>query len=395
MTDRIRDDQFDREIRDFLAWQAEDLVDPPTAADIATHIGSGTFTRSAGPRLAPQLVWVLLAGLLIAGLLGAVAVGSSWFLDDGVPPFNDGVLPPAVRVAEASPTSDSTTAPKPTDAAPSPTPRVAQPSPVVEDPIASAYEALFLRLDVVDGSPTVIAIGVDAAGHERQIARLPGAWVAYALRSPGGDFQAPMGAVSPSGGFLAPMGAVSPSGLLAIPTGDADLMMHWEIFDLLRPEAAPIVVPGIEQHIGQLQTPYVISDVRRPSVSWGPGERLGIPFHNCDELSCGVYAVVDGRTGLAIPGRPRVEPSCRTRDRSGSDILSATGSVVRRAPDGSREELVPPSGVKFACLAPNDSMLVYSRLASASDPEASLIDLGGGGRTEIAGSFAGWLAVDR
>ena len=147
----------------------------------------------------------------------------------------------------------------------------------------------------------VVAVGLGRRRRLRAVLQ-PSAQVvalhhlAVALRPPGGGFQAPMGAVSPKGGFLAPMGAVSPSGLLAIPSGDAELMMHWEIFDVSRPDAPPSIVPGIEQYIGQLQTPFVTSDLRRPSVSWGAGERLAIPFHSCDELSCGVYSVVDGRT---------------------------------------------------------------------------------------------------
>ena len=46
--------------------------------------------------------------------------------------------------------------------------------------------------------PEVIAVGVDPTGHERQVARLKDAWVAYKLQS-GGGFLAPMGAVSSSG----------------------------------------------------------------------------------------------------------------------------------------------------------------------------------------------------
>ena len=143
-----------------------------------------------------------------------------------------------------------------------------------KEPIAAAYEAVFLRLKVVDGSPEVLAIGVDPTGHERQIARLKDAWVAYKLQS--------------GGGFLAPMGAVSPSGLLAIPVGD-DLrtgplpMVHWEIFDLQRaswspdrrardrgrPRAAgdgaiPLWPGRAERHLGHRRAPWhPVAQLRR------------------------------------------------------------------------------------------------------------------------------------
>ncbi len=165
---------------------------------------------------------------------------------------------------------DEATSPTPQASIPTVAPQVSPAS--SEEPIAAAYEAVFLRLEVADGSPEVLAIGVDAAGQEREIARLPDAWVAYAL---------------PDGGYLAPIGAVSPSGLLAIPVraddSDAPLpKMRWEIFDLHQPEAAPIVVPGIEQGLEELGLgPYLTKDPE-PSVHWAAGERLGIPWHSCD-----------------------------------------------------------------------------------------------------------------
>ncbi|HVQ22472.1 MAG TPA: hypothetical protein VMT36_04310, partial [Candidatus Saccharimonadia bacterium] len=240
-------------------------------------------------------------------------------------------------------------------------------------------------LEVVDGSPEVLAIGVDPQGHERQIARLKDAWVAYKLQS--------------GGGFLAPMGAVAPSGLLAIPVGD-DLrkgplpMVHWEIFDLHSPEAAPIPVPGIEEGLEELgQGPYLTAAVT-PSVTWAPGERVGIPWHSCDELSCGVLSFFDGRTGAAVEGRPHAEPNCRTKERSGSEISVFDGGVRQRDPDGSRKELVPPSGVAFACLAPDDSMIVHSSGLPPASPHAAVIDLVNGTSSAIEGNFAGWLAVE-
>lgn len=268
-----------------------------------------------------------------------------------------------------------------------PIPSVGTPEPPAssQEPVAAAYEAVFLRLKVVDGSPEVLAIGVDPAGHERGIARLKDAWVAYKL---------PAG-----GGFLAPMGAVAPSGLLAIPVGD-DVragplpMVHWDIFDLHRAEAAPIVVPGIEQRLEQLGMGPYLSDPTEPSVTWATDDRLGLPWHSCDELSCGVLSFFDGRTGAAIEGRPHAEPNCRTRDRSGSEISVFDGGVVRRDPDGSRDELVPPGRTAFACLAPDDSMIVHSSGQPPAAPIAGVIDLENGTRTAIEGSFAGWLAIE-
>ncbi len=285
----------------------------------------------------------------------------------------------------STPTDSTTIAVSPTPAAPIPTVGTQEPAAPSEDPAEAAYEAVLLRLEVVDGSPEVLAVGVDSTGHERQIGRLPDAWVAYRLGS-GGE-------------FLAPAGAVSTSGLLAIPVSergqDGPLpTMRWEIFDLHRPEAAPIVVPGVEQGLDQIATtPYLTSDMR-PGAHWAAGERLGIPLHSCDELSCGIWSFFDGRTGAAIPGRPHAEPSCRTRDRSGADIAVFDGGVVRRDPDGSREELVSPSGVEFACLAPDDSMVVHSSGMPPSSPVAGLISLESGARFAIEGNFAGWLAVD-
>jgi hypothetical protein len=284
----------------------------------------------------------------------------------------------------SSPTSGPTTAIGPTLA---PIPSVGTPEPPAssEEPIAAAYEAVFLRLKVVDGSPEVLAIGVDSAGQERQIARLKNAWVAYKLGS--------------GGGYLAPMGAVAPSGLLAIPVGD-DLregplpMVHWEIFDLHRAEAAPIAVPGIEEGLEQLgMGPYLTGEAE-PSVTWAAGDRLGIPWHSCDELSCGVLSFFDGRSGAAIEGRPHAEPNCRTRDRSGSQISVFDGGVVRRDPDGGREQLVPSSGVAFACFAPDDSMIVHGSGLPPSAPVAGLIAPESGQTFETTGNFAGWLAVE-
>jgi hypothetical protein len=261
---------------------------------------------------------------------------------------------------------------------------VPQGSPALSaDPIAATYEAVFLRLNVADGSPQVLAIGVDADGREREIARLAGAWLAYPL---------------PDGGYLAPIGAVSESGLLAIPVraGDSEAQlptMRWEIFDLRQPEAAPIVVPDIEQRLEELGLgPYLTKDPE-PSVHWAAGERLGIPWHSCDSVSCGVWAFFDGRSGEAIPRRPHAEASCRTRDQTGADVTLFDGGVVRRDAQGTSEEVVPSSGIAFACLAPNDSMIAYGSGQPPSSPVSGVI--GKSGKTfPTEGNFAGWLGTE-
>jgi len=84
MTERLHDEQLDREIRTFLAWQAEKIAGAPSATEIATRISSRAGTRTAGLRLAPQLVWVVLAGLLIVALMVAVVIGAGLLRDDPV-----------------------------------------------------------------------------------------------------------------------------------------------------------------------------------------------------------------------------------------------------------------------------------------------------------------------
>jgi Tol biopolymer transport system component len=73
MTHRLHDDQLDREIRTFLALQAEDVAGAPSAAEMAIRVSSHAGTRMIGPRLAPELVWVVLAVLLVATLVVAAA----------------------------------------------------------------------------------------------------------------------------------------------------------------------------------------------------------------------------------------------------------------------------------------------------------------------------------
>jgi hypothetical protein len=385
MTDRMLDDQLDREVRDFLAWQAEDITEAPTATEMATRITASLGARNVWLRRQPQLVWVLLAGVLIAALISALLVGAALLR---------------------------------------------------HDPVLSSYEAVFLRLDeMVDGSVEVDAVGVNGEGRERQIARLSSAWVKYGIGN---------------GTLLAPMGAVSSSGLLAIPHGTIG-GVEWEIFDLHRPQVQPIVVPGIRQDVEQLQlTPFFRLDMR-PSVFWGPEERLAIPWYDrvppTDPGGSNTnwhLSFVNGRTGAsttvdlsprgvllpwwasdgsgvffgssdAVIDPPRVlRPdgtfgdgtvadavrSCRTRNESGAEVSTLAGRVVLRSADYRSEEVLAPGGVGFACFAPDDSAIVLgteigSGTTTAAHPIARLIASGSGARYEIEGSFAGWMEVDR
>lgn len=90
MTDRsIRPDQldqFDHEIQRFLTWHADDVAGAPTATEIVARISSGKRTRVRASRLAPQFVWIVLLGLLLAALIGAALVGASLLRRDPPPP---------------------------------------------------------------------------------------------------------------------------------------------------------------------------------------------------------------------------------------------------------------------------------------------------------------------
>ena len=249
----------------------------------------------------------------------------------------------------------------------------------------AAYEAVFLRTKVIDGSPEVVVVGVDDGGREREIARLRDAWVAYQLQS---------------GGYLAPTGAVSPSGLLAIPVSDAGSdqplpRMHWEIVDLRRSAMTPVVVPGIDLGLEQLGTlPYLSTDME-PSVDWSAADRLGLPWRSCDSISCGVWAFFDGHTGEPIRGRPHAEPMCRERDASGAAFRVFDGGLERQGQDGTRTKVVAPSHLAFACLAPDDSMVAYGSGQPPSAPAGGVLASGTGTTFATSGAFAGWLGVDR
>ncbi len=352
---------------------------PPSAAEVAARISAHGGTRSIGLRLAPRPVWILVAGLLVAALLGALVVGSMQ------------------RHAV---------------------------------PLGTAYEAVFLHLDVVGETPVVVAVGVDAAGHEREIARVSDTWIAYSVETG-----------APQRQFLAPTGAVSPGGLLAIPKSVDGWLVHWEIVDLKHPQAPPIVVPGIEQDIEQIQfSPYFSSDMR-PSVFWGPGERVAIPWYLRSDTLDWHLSFVDGRTGstaaVDVPETVQVLPqwatdgsgvfvitdterrqllrpdgtvvgvvsevsqdACRQRDESGAQIIVADGRMRWSNADGS-DRPAPSGDVTMACYAPDDSMVVYDLAigdapgaATASERKGGLIDSNTGMTYDTKGSFAGWMAVE-
>lgn len=293
-----------------------------------------------------------------------------------------------------------------------PATRVAMPSPN-EDAI---YEAVFLRLEVADGISEVLVIGVNEEGRERQIASLPGAWVAYHIRNPEG--------------FLAPIGAVSAGGLLAIPSHRGEQVpraMHWEIHDLHHPAAEPIVIPEITQDVELIGlTPY-FSEGPRAGLLWGPGDLLAIPW---DELVPGSnsdshIAFVDGRTGhtarvdvrdqdgvfvlpyWAVDGSGVIvgDASHGTGNVDPSGVLHPDGRVTEIVPftnvtcgGGHQDELPSLGNTRYVCRAPNDSMLVVNMEiggvgVTAVSPMARLTPQGSDIGFDIAGSFAGWLEV--
>ena len=201
----------------------------------------------------------------------------------------------------------------------------------VSPTVAGPYEAVFLRLEALDDTlegpvfdsadTVVVAVGVNPQGEEREIARLPGAWVSY----------------SPEGGpYLRPLGAVSPTGLLAMPSEDAEfprLTMQWEIFDLLHPEAEPVIIDGVREHVELVGwTPYYPSDLGSAAF-WGPDERLAITW---GPAQSGLLSFVEGRTGavttLELPGEEWAPFPAWAAD--GSGVFTSGETVLR--PDGTR-----------------------------------------------------------
>ncbi len=119
MTHAMSDQQLDREIRGFLERHAEDLAGAPSAAAVAVRLGARAGTRTQHLGLTPRLAWLVIVGLLLAAtvvnLFGAFG-------------------------------------PRP-------------------GPLDRAYEAVFLRHEEIDELSSVIAVSVDRAGTERELAR--------------------------------------------------------------------------------------------------------------------------------------------------------------------------------------------------------------------------------
>ena len=82
MTDHLRDEQLDHDIRSFLAWRAEDIADAPSATEVAMAIKARSGTKTVLPRISAQLAWLLIAGLLAVALIGAAVVGANLLRDD-------------------------------------------------------------------------------------------------------------------------------------------------------------------------------------------------------------------------------------------------------------------------------------------------------------------------
>ena len=90
--------------------------------------------------------------------------------------------------------------------------------------------------------------------------------------------------------------------------------------------------------------------------------------------SCILMAAASMRPGEVA------EPSCRTRCESGAEIRVSDGGIERRNADGTREQLRTIRGVGYACLAPDDRIVIEG-------PAPGYL-------RDIEGSFAGWLEVE-
>ena len=215
---------------------------------------------------------------------------------------------------------------------------------------------------------------------------------------------------------------ISRGGRLAIPVATDGTRLRWQVYDLHHPEAAPIVVPDIEQDVEQIQAiPFYRSDMR-PSVIWGPDERLAIPWYEGDPRAWKL-TFVDGRTGAAstvnVPGDRRLMPAWAADGSGvllGGGLTSSADPVGILRPDGTvadasgaalelacRTRDAPfqdPSRreATFSCLSPNDAMHVTDGIdgdssSPASAPTSSLSSEITGDRFSVDGKFAGWMEV--
>jgi hypothetical protein len=81
MTDQMLDDQFDIQLRQFLALQATDTAGAPSAAEMATRLSARA--KTANPfGLSPQLIWIVLAALLMAAIAGAAVAAALLLRND-------------------------------------------------------------------------------------------------------------------------------------------------------------------------------------------------------------------------------------------------------------------------------------------------------------------------
>lgn len=334
MTDRMRDDPLDHEIRAFLTWQAGDIAGAPTATEMALRISDRASSRTIGVRMTSGLVWLVVLVLVTAAIVGAAVIGA------------------LSRRA-------------------------------VDLPLQTSYEAIFLRGEVTGrSSANLLVIGIDAAGHEREITRLPAGCCP---------------------GRVWTMGTVSQSGLLLVPRDGTGALWHYEVVDLRHSDAAPIVVAGIEQDSEQIPgTPYYDTD-RRPATFWGPAERVAIPWYDRTALgNVWHVAFVDGRTGtsasVGLPDDLVLLPDW-TSDGSGI-LLARRGAITQPASAVLRQD--GTVGDLTLTIAPS----IYSRhyrsdgaLISAVDGRVAAIDRNAGSAPPLSVNGAeivdvAWAARD-
>jgi hypothetical protein len=349
MTDRTHDQGFEREIRRFLAQEAEDLGAAPRAMEMAARVATRVGSGAPGLRVSPRLGLVALVGLLLLALAGGlIAVG---------------MLPRQTDVPQQK---------------------------------SHAYEAVFLRDGaLVGGFTEILVVGVNAQGRERAIATLTGSWLPLA------------------GPKAAPGAAVSPSGLLALAsnTGEAGAgMVFWEIVDLHRPQVHPIIIPGVRQWVEELrETPYYWVNTRGGAF-WGPGDRLALLWYFLPNggIPDVQLTFVDGRTGTTspapIPDDLIVLPYWAA-DGSGvyvgtdasidppgpypPQVLRPDGSVVPTPDSLAVPSCRTPEGFDRACLAPDGSMILDYGGSEGGSP--GLIGTATDTRFAVDGSFAGWM----
>ena len=200
-------------------------------------------------------------------------------------------------------------------------------------------------------------------------------------------------------------------------------MVHWEIFDLQRLDAAPQVILEPSEHFETTNsTPYLSFEGAQESprgyVLWGPADR----FVRLREGP--VTSFVEGRTGqirdVAMPEDLWVLPywasdgsgvfvtqnfhDVRPDETCPRQILRPDGTLLETSTDAtsmcgaaSFAVVTPgspglPRHTTFACSSPDDATRVQPSLTNRFG--LSLVS-SSGAQFEIDGTFAGWLAVPR